>query len=50
MSGQKRKNLLISKLRYSGKIGFVEIPLSRSFQIDTLDDLNLINTIIRGNE
>ena len=46
----KRKNLLQSKLRYSGKIGFVEIPLSRSFQIDTLDDLNLINTIIRGNE
>ena len=46
----KRKNLLQSKLRYSGKIGFVEIPLYRSFQIDTLDDLNLINTIIRGNE
>lgn len=46
----KRKNLLQSKLRYSGKIGFVEMPLSRSFQIDTLDDLNLINTIIRGNE
>ena len=46
----KRKNLLESKLRYSGKIGVVEMPLSRSFQIDTLDDLNLINTIIRGNE
>ena len=46
----KRKNLLQSKLRYSGNIGFVEMPLSRSFQIDTLDDLNLINTIIRGNE
>ena len=46
----KRKNLLKSKLRYSGKIGFVEMPLSRSFQIDTIDDLNLINTIIRGNE
>ena len=46
----KRKNLLQSKLRYSGKIGFVEMPLSRSFQIATLDDLNLINTIIRGNE
>ena len=46
----KRKNLLQSKLRYSGKIGFVEMPLSRSFQIDTIDDLNLINTIIRGNE
>ena len=46
----KRKNLLESKLRYSGKMGVVEMPLSRSFQIDTLDDLNLINTIIRGNE
>ena len=46
----KRKNLLESKLRYSGKIGVVEMPLSRSFQIDTFDDLNLINKIIRGNK
>ena len=46
----KRKNLLESKLRYSGKIGVVEMPLSRSFQIDTFDDLNLINNIIRGNK
>ena len=29
----KRKNLLDSKLRYSGKKGVVEMPLSRSFQI-----------------
>jgi len=46
----KRKNLLESKLRYSGKMGVVEMPLSRSFQIDTFDDLNLINNIIRGNK
>ena len=46
----KRKNLLESKLRYSGKIGVGEMPLSRRFQIDTFDDLNLIDNIIRGNK
>ena len=33
-----------SKLRYSGKIAFVEMPMSKS-QIDTLDDLELIKRI-----
>ena len=42
----KRKNLLESKLRYSGKIGVVEMPLSRSFQIDTKEDLELIEKLI----
>ena len=41
----KRKNLLESKLRYSGKIGVVEMPLSRSFQIDTMEDLELIRSL-----
>ncbi len=41
----KRKNLLESKLRYSGKIGIVEIPLKDSFQIDTIDDLELIKRL-----
>ena len=30
-----RKQLLSSKLRYGGKIGYIEMPLYRSFQIDT---------------
>ena len=42
-----REQLLNSKLRYGGKVGVVEMPLSRSFQIDTYDDLNLINKILK---
>ena len=45
-----RKNLLHSKLRYSGKIGIYEMPQYRSFQIDTLDDLELVRTIIKKND
>ena len=41
-----RKRLLDSKLRYSGRIGVVEMPLERSFQIDTYDDLSLIKKLI----
>ena len=43
----KRENLLESKLRYSGRIGIVEIPLMDSFQIDTIDDLELIHKILK---
>ena len=42
-----REQLLNSKLRYGGRVGVVEMPLSRSFQIDTYDDLNLINKILK---
>ena len=42
----KRQSLLESKLRYSGKIGIVEMPFSRSFQIDTEDDLSLMKRLI----
>jgi len=42
----RRENLLTSKLRYSGKIGVVEIPLIDSFQVDTTEDLELIRKII----
>tara|TARA_B100001996_G_scaffold299212_1_gene239608 strand:- start:39 stop:686 length:648 start_codon:yes stop_codon:yes gene_type:complete len=38
----KKADLLNSKLRYSGKKNVVVMPYLRSFQIDTLDDLNLI--------
>jgi len=41
-----KKNLLKSKLRYSGKIGFIEMKFSESFQVDTMDDLELIKKII----
>jgi len=40
-----KTNLLSSKLRYSGKIDIVLMPFIRSFQIDTLNDLNLIRKI-----
>ena len=42
----KKKSLLDSKLRYSGNIGVVEMPLKRSFQIDTLEDLKLVEKIL----
>lgn len=41
-----RENLLSSKLRYSGKIGIVEMPLYRSFQIDTREDLELVRKLL----
>ena len=45
-----RKNLLNSKLRYSGKIGIYEMPQYRSFQVDTLEDLDLIRSIMKRND
>ena len=44
-----REHLLKSKLRYSGNIGIIEIPLKDSFQIDTMEDLELIKKLI-GNQ
>lgn len=41
-----RDNLLDSKLRYTGKIGFVEIPIADSFQVDNTEDLELVRKII----
>lgn len=41
-----QKALLKSKLRYSGKIGILEMPFKRSFQIDTIEDLNFIRKIL----
>lgn len=41
-----RDQLLKSSLRYSGKIGTVEMSLRRSFQIDTHDDLKLISKLL----
>jgi N-acylneuraminate cytidylyltransferase len=41
-----KNNLKKYQLRYGGNIGFVEMKLSESFQIDTFDDLALIKKIL----
>ena len=41
-----RKQLLNSRLRYGNKIGYIEMPLYRSFQIDTIEDLELIKKLL----
>ena len=41
-----RKAFEASGLRYSGRIGTYEMPMERSFQIDTQEDLELIKKII----
>tara|TARA_B100000287_G_C20642640_1_gene784067 strand:- start:1102 stop:1764 length:663 start_codon:yes stop_codon:yes gene_type:complete len=45
-----KNNLLKSGLRYSGKIGVVEMPFSRSFQVDTEDELKVIEKLIKHEE
>ncbi|MBI44841.1 MAG: acylneuraminate cytidylyltransferase [Candidatus Marinimicrobia bacterium] len=41
-----REHLLKTKLRYGGKMGYIEMPLYRSFQIDTYDDIELIKKLL----
>ena len=41
-----KESLLKSGLRYSGRIGIYEMPIKKSFQIDTLDDLELIKKLL----
>jgi CMP-N-acetylneuraminic acid synthetase len=41
-----KKLFLKNKLRYGGRIKPYCMPLSRSFQIDSLEDFNLINSIL----
>ena len=41
-----KKKLKKYKLRYGGNIGFIEMKLSESFQIDTFDDLELVKKIL----
>jgi len=41
-----RKKLLTSKIRYSGNTAIIEMPLEKSFQVDTYDDLELIKKLI----
>lgn len=42
-----RQRILQDKIRYGGNIGYVEMPMSRSFQIDTYDDLFIIKSIMK---
>ena len=42
-----RKQLLKSKLRYGGRIGYVDLPLHRSFQIDTHNDIKLVEKLLQ---
>jgi len=42
----KRQDLLKTGLRYSGNIGILEMPIGRSFQIDTYEDLELIEKLV----
>jgi len=39
--------LLETKMRYGGNIGMVKIPLMDGFQVDSMDDLTLIEKILR---
>ena len=41
-----KKHLLKSKLRYSGNIGMVEMPLSKSYQLDSKDDLDILKKLL----
>ena len=41
-----KEQLMRSKLRYGGNIGIIEMPIDRSFQIDTLADLQLIKKLL----
>ena len=43
-----KKNLIKSQNRLSGNIGFVEVPKYRSFDIDDLDDLKLVETLMNS--
>jgi CMP-N,N'-diacetyllegionaminic acid synthase len=43
----RKKCLLKSKNRISGKVGFVEVPKWRSIDIDTIEDLELTRKIMK---
>lgn len=43
-----RDMLLSSQHRYGGKISILEMPYSRSFQVDTYDDLEIIKKLLNN--
>jgi CMP-N-acetylneuraminic acid synthetase len=42
----KKESLLKNKLRYNNNVGVVEMPYSKSFQVDTIDDLKIIEKLL----
>ena len=42
-----KDSLLKNNLRYYGNTGIVEMPMYRSFQVDTYDDLELISKLLK---
>ena len=46
-----REQFLDSGIRYGEKnLDIVEMPLSRSIQVDTLSDLELVNKLLKKND
>ena len=41
-----KKNLLDSGLRYSGNIGIIEMPMLKSFQVDSKHDLEIMEKLL----
>ena len=46
----KKEALLKSKCRVSGRIGYVVLPLHQSFEIDTYEDLRIVEAIMQSHE
>jgi CMP-N,N'-diacetyllegionaminic acid synthase len=44
----RKDYLLYNKMRYSGKIGLYEMKFSESFQVDSYDDLRIIESIMNN--
>jgi len=42
----KKESLIKNKLRYNNNVGIIEMPYSKSFQVDTIDDLKLIEKLL----
>tara|TARA_B100001559_G_C16227885_1_gene496470 strand:+ start:144 stop:689 length:546 start_codon:yes stop_codon:yes gene_type:complete len=43
-----RSKLIQSGLRYSGETGIFEMPYSRSFQVDTKDDVRIVENLLNN--
>ena len=44
-----KRNLLKTGMRYGGNIGVIEIPFSRSLQVDTKEELMVIEALMKSN-
>ena len=43
-----RSKLIQSGLRYSGETGIFEMPFSRSFQVDSVDDIKIVEYLLNN--